>query len=132
DACASTLVCALQRQLEHQRSTPRHMGRLNMDLIDAYIAAHMERRITVSELAGNACLSDSQFFALFRDQTGLTPQQYVTERRLHAAATALTHSDMSISELAVRFGFANQSNLTRAFTRRFGTSPARYRRTHQN
>ncbi|MBV1787419.1 AraC family transcriptional regulator [Marinobacterium sp. D7] len=131
DACASTLVCALQRQLEHQRSTPRRLGQLNMELIDTYIDLHIDRRIGVAELAGSACLSESQFFALFRDQTGQTPQQYVMERRLQSVAAALANTDCGISELAARFGFASQSNLTRAFSRRFDTSPLRYRRAHQ-
>jgi AraC-like DNA-binding protein len=132
DACASTLVCALQRQFEQQTRQPRSHGRLNLDLINSYIDLHIGRRIGVSELAGAVCLSDSQFHALFRDQTGLTPQQYVLERRLHAVARALLHCDQPIADLAVRYGFATQSALTRAFSRRFDMPPARYRRLYQS
>lgn len=132
EACASTLICALQRQQQQQRQSPRRFGQLNMDLLDTYIDAHIGRRISVSELAGHACLSDSQFYNLFRDQTGQTPQHYVLERRLQAVAAALTTSDQPISDLASAFGFANQSALTRAFTRRFELPPARYRVAHRH
>lgn len=132
DACASTLVCALQRQLQQQQHMPRHRGQLNLELIDDYIDLHIDRRISVSELAGHACLSDSQFHALFRDQTGQTPHQYVMERRLRGLAHALVASDANISDLAARFGFPSQSGLTRAFKRFFNISPAQYRRQHQN
>ncbi|WP_432698666.1 helix-turn-helix domain-containing protein [Marinobacterium sp. YM272] len=132
EACASTLTCALQRQQQHRRQSPRRFGQINMELLDAYIDAHIQRRINVSELAGHACLSDSQFYNLFRDQTGQTPQRYVMERRLQAVACALTRSDQPISDLASAFGFASQSALTRAFTRRFELPPARYRAVNQH
>lgn len=128
DACANTLICALQRQLEQQNLQPRLRGQLNLELIDAHIDLHLGRRITVAELAGLLCLSASQFHALFRDQTGQTPQQYVQERRLQAVARSLMTSDRPIAELAVQYGFASQSALNRAFTRRFAQPPGRYRR----
>ena len=130
DACAGTLICSLQHQLEQQLQQPRRRGQLNLDLLNSYIDLHMERRISVAELAGTLCLSASQFHALFRDQTGQTPHQYVLERRLSALAQALVHSDQPIAELASRYGFASQSALTRAFSLRFGMPPARYRRQH--
>lgn len=131
DACGSTLVCALQRQLETSARQPRLQGKLNLQLLDDYIDLHINRRISVAELAGTLCLSASQFFQRFRDQTGQTPQQYVLERRLQLLAQALAHSDTPLAELAELFGFGSQSSLTRHFTRRFGTPPARYRRHQQ-
>jgi AraC-like DNA-binding protein len=132
DACAGTLVCALQRQFDQQNRQARRNGQLNLDYVDSYIDLHMERRISVSELAGSACLSESQFYFLFREQTGRTPQQYILERRLTSVAQALVQTDLPIAELSARFGFAGQSALTRAFTRRYGLPPARYRRDNQS
>ncbi len=128
DACGSTLVCALQRHLDELRQSPRLHGKLNLQLLDDYIDLHMERRISVAELAGCLCLSASQFYQRFRDQTGQTPQHYVLERRLQAVAQALLHNDLALSQLAEHYGFGNQSSLTRHFSRRFGLPPARYRR----
>ncbi|MBV0932321.1 AraC family transcriptional regulator [Marinobacterium weihaiense] len=127
EACSNTLICALQRQLEQTRPT-RVQGLLNLDLLDDYIDTHMERRLAVDELAGLFCLGNSQFFARFRDQTGMTPSQYVAERRLQAVRRALAQAPDSIAQIADRFGFCNQSALTRAFRRRFDLSPAQFRR----
>ncbi len=127
EACSNTLICALQRQLD--QSLPRRIqGKLNLDLLDDYIDTHMERRLPVEELAGLFCLSSSQFFARFREQTGMTPSQYVSERRLQAVRHALLHAPDSIAQLAGRYGFCNQSALTRAFSLRFDLSPAQFRR----
>ncbi|MBR9829809.1 MAG: helix-turn-helix transcriptional regulator [Oceanospirillales bacterium] len=127
EACSNTLICALQRQLDHALPA-RIQGKLNLELLDDYIDMHMDRRLPVDELAGLFCLSSSQFFARFRDQTGATPSQYVSERRLHAVRHALVHAPDSIAQLAGRFGFCNQSALTRAFSQRFEVSPAQFRR----
>ncbi len=127
EACSNTLLCALQRQLD-QNPTPRPQGQLNLQLLDDYIDLHMDRRLPVDELAGLFCLASSQFFARFRDQTGITPHQYVSERRLQAVRQALIHAPDSIAQLASRFGFCNQSALTRAFQQRFDLSPAQFRR----
>ncbi|MBA4503344.1 helix-turn-helix domain-containing protein [Marinobacterium marinum] len=127
EACCNTLICALQRQLDHSLPA-RVRGKLNMELLDDYIDTHMDRRMPVDELAGLFCLSSSQFFARFREQSGLTPSQYVHERRLQAVRDALIHAPDSIAQLASRFGFCNQSALTRAFSQRFDLSPAQFRR----
>jgi len=103
-------------------------GRLNLDLLNDYLELHLERRISVTELAGLFCLSSSQFHSRFKIETGYTPLEYVSEYRLQAVRRALEESPDSIAQLAVRFGFANQSALTRAFSQRFQISPARYRR----
>lgn len=127
EACSNTLICALQRQLDHSLPA-RIQGRLNLELLDDYIDAHLDRRLPVEELAGLFCLSSSQFFARFREQTDMTPSQYVNERRLQAVRDALLHAPDSIAQLASRFGFCNQSALTRAFSQRFDLSPAQFRR----
>jgi len=127
EACCNTLLCALQRQLE-QPLPSRPQGQLNLDILHDYVDLHMDRRLTVEELAGLFCLSSSQFFARFREQTNMTPSQYVHERRLQAVREALIHAPDSIAQLASRFGFCNQSALTRAFSQRFDLSPAQFRR----
>ncbi|WP_417533527.1 helix-turn-helix domain-containing protein [Marinobacterium stanieri] len=127
EACSNTLLCALQRQFD-QSPTARPQGRLNLELLDDYIDLHIDRRLPVEELAGLFCLASSQFYARFRDQTGMTPNQYVSERRLQAVREALMHAPDPIVQLASRFGFCNQSALTRAFRQRFDLSPAQFRR----
>ena len=131
-ACSNAIVCALQRHLDQQLAgyhRVRLPGKINMDVIDNYITLHIERKIRVSELAGLVFLSSSQFFDRFRLQTGMTPQQYILNKRLKGAQDALTMTDDPLIEIAGRFGFTNQSALTRAFTQHLNISPARYRKS---
>ena len=130
-ACSNAIICALQRHLDQQLSEyarVRTPGKINLDVIDNYIDLHIDRKIRVSELAGLVFLSSSQFFDRFRQQTGLTPQHYILNKRLKGAKDALQNSDTPLIDIAARFGFTNQSALTRAFTQYLNISPARFRK----
>lgn len=65
---------------------------------------------------------------LFKRETGLTPLQYLTEKRLENAASTLAScwGRMSISETACMCGFADPLYFSRLFKRKYGVSPRRY------
>lgn len=102
--------------------------RLDLKTLDRYIQRHLSRRLTVADLARQACLSEAHFSACFREQTGLAPYQYLLRRRLGAARRLLTTTRRPLSEIAARTGFANQSALSHAFRRAYGHPPSHLRR----
>ncbi|MFD2176159.1 helix-turn-helix transcriptional regulator [Veronia pacifica] len=126
-ACADTLICVLQNHLKDRAQSRRHGQRLNLDVIDSYIQAHISRKISVAQLAGTVFLAESQFHQLFKDQVGMTPHQYVLEKRFHLARQLIQESRMTMGQIADSCGFSSQSGFTSAFSRYFGVSPARYR-----
>lgn len=128
-ACGNTLLCALQHQLELPPS--RLPGQIDMELIDDYIRLNLHRKISVSQLAGLACLSSSQFHELFKRQTGITPHQYLLEQRLRAARHYLEQGK-ALSHVSERCGFSSQSAFTHNFKRRYGCTPARFKRQNSS
>jgi AraC family transcriptional regulator len=64
----------------------------------------------------------------FRRAFGCTPAEYVRHRRVELAALLARTTSRPLAEIAAACGFVDQSHLTRAFARRFATSPAAYRR----
>ncbi|WP_028864723.1 helix-turn-helix domain-containing protein [Psychromonas aquimarina] len=124
-ACNSTLIALLQR---HVYSGRRHELRINMDSIDAYIAKHINVKISNAQLAGCVFLCESQFYALFKQQTGKTPHQYLLHKRFSLARELLENSLLSLSQIAEASGFANQSSFTHTFTKMQGISPSKYRK----
>lgn len=86
------------------------------------------REITVGELASSVRLSPSQFTRRFRSIFYLTPHQFLLRIRALASSQLLTHSDLSIVEVAMQTGFYDQSHLVRHFHRLFSVSPSGYRR----
>ncbi|MCK6487837.1 MAG: AraC family transcriptional regulator [Planctomycetes bacterium] len=84
-----------------------------------------------NEALARACaLSASAFVRRFRAATGLSPAQFVLERRIARAAERLVMEDAAIDAIADQGGFSDRYYFTRVFTRRMGVSPAAYRSGH--
>ena len=92
-----------------------------------YINAHFDKDITVQCLAEIACLSISALERRFKKYLDKTPKQYVREVRLENARRLLLESQLSVSEVAYRSGFACHSYFSKHFKQMFGELPTAYR-----
>ena len=82
---------------------------------------------SVRELAQQVHLSPAHLQRLFKQETGVHISELLTERRLTTAANLLTNTEMGVKEIAYRVGYGHHSSFVRAFHRRFGQPPKRYR-----
>lgn len=94
-----------------------------------YINTNYSREtLTVAEIAATCCLSQYYFTRLFKRQMGKSPYQYVTDKRLYYAKSMLYMTDMSIYEISEKVGYGDQTVFIRAFSRKYGITPGKYRR----
>ena len=82
----------------------------------------------MQQIAAEFGLSTSHFSRAFRISTGLPPHQWLLRRRVTTAKQLMTVRDLSLSEIAISAGFANQSHFTRVFSSVVGVSPGAWRR----
>ena len=82
----------------------------------------------VRDWASTFNLSNSHLQRLFKRATGTGLKQALTEKRLLRAASLLSHTNMSVKEVAHAVGYEHTSSFTRAFERYFEESPRHYRR----
>jgi len=82
---------------------------------------------SVRELARQVHLSPAHLQRLFKQETGVHISELLTERRLTTAANLLTNTAMGVKEIAYIVGYGHHSSFVRAFHRRFGQPPKRYR-----
>lgn len=94
--------------------------------------ANMTGTVSLSELADACGLSVSYFGRAFRQTEGLPPHKWLMTERIGRAKDLLRHSAMSLAEVASACGFADQSHMSRAFARKEGQTPARWRRLSRN
>ena len=86
---------------------------------------------TVRELAEYCQLSTDQFRRNFQRYTGIPPKQYIEDLKLRQAAQLLLTCDLSVAEIAARFGYQDPFHFSRRFKLRIGVSPVQYRKAYQ-
>ncbi len=87
---------------------------------------------TVADLATEAALSRSAFFARFSRIVGLPPMEYLLAWRIALAKQMLRGRKMGLDEVAERVGYGSASTFSVAFARHVGVPPARYARSSLN
>jgi AraC-like DNA-binding protein len=75
-----------------------------------------------------AGLSAKHFARAFRQSTGVPPHRWLIEKRIERAKALLLGGGLSLAEIALACGFADQSHFTAAFRRGTGITPGAYRR----
>jgi AraC-like DNA-binding protein len=94
----------------------------------AYMERRLDRRVPLIELSSVATVRQaSHFCARFRQEVGITPAAYHFNLRMAAARDGLLQPDVSITEVALRFGFSSSQHFSSAFRRAFGTMPRLWR-----
>ena len=82
---------------------------------------------SLDELAAEAGVSKFHFVRLFREKAGRTPHAFLVQLRLEAAQSMLLATDLGIGAIAEMCGYRRDTELIAAFSRRFGTTPGRWR-----
>lgn len=129
--CIATAIALALSQHARAIATPPKAGpRLapkQIRAVQSYVEEHLDQSITLAELASAAGLSSFHFLRAFRQSLGVTPGQYVLDRRMERARSLLKSSDLSIAEVGIRVGFDYSSHFTRAFRRAVGIAPSMFR-----
>ena len=97
---------------------------------DEYIQAHLQRNITVREIAEAMGYSESHAAALYRKTTGRSIKDAVDHARAEYAQRLLAYSDQRISEVAYAMDFKDVYAFSRFFKRLTGKSPREFRNTY--
>jgi AraC family transcriptional regulator len=96
--------------------------------VTEHIETHLDRPLTIGELADLCSLSPFHFARAFRRSVGKPPHAFVTERRIAAAERLIRGTDASITQIALEVGYGAASHFARAFRQAKGVSPSGLRR----
>jgi transcriptional regulator GlxA family with amidase domain len=94
----------------------------------AWALEHLDRPLTVADLARQAAMSPRTFARAFSAAAGTTPIHWLNRRRVAAAQELLETTGLSVERIAGRVGFGSAVTLRARFTQVAGVAPAQYRR----
>jgi AraC family transcriptional regulator len=132
ESLGTALVAHLLAHHGALRRPPRHgasLSRPGLERVLAHVAENLAGDLSLRELAGVAQLDVFAFVRAFRESTGLPPHRYVLRARVERAKALLRESVLSISEVALRVGFATPSHFATTFRRATSLTPRSFRRS---
>ena len=135
----SQVALALARELVVRLRPPGDEARIDATLyqsgpmerlaeLPAWIITHIDDDLSVEALAQRACFCPRHFSRVFKSVFKSTPADFVERLRLKEAGRRLLTSRHSVESIASAVGYTSSDAFRRAFERRLGVTPSRYRR----
>ena len=99
-----------------------------MDRMIDFIHDRFRSPLSIEKMAAECGMGVNCFIRRFRECTGCTPYQYLTQVRYAAAARMLENDLLSIDEICAEVGIPDRFHFSRTFKRLYGHTPAAYRK----
>jgi AraC family transcriptional regulator len=121
------LVVQIAAEVARAASSKRERRPAWLDAVRSFIDANFRAQLRLPELARDARVHPAHLSKTFTRVFGCTIGEYVRGRRVDFARRQIETSALTLSEIAIAAGFADQSHFTKTFKRVVGTSPSEYR-----
>nr|WP_233167352.1 response regulator [Paenibacillus roseus] len=95
--------------------------------ITEFIQEHYGKSLTVEKIAAHVYLSPNYVRSLFKEHTGETILNYITQLRMQKASELLKRPELKIHEIALAVGYENTSYFCSVFHKHMGCTPSEYR-----
>ncbi len=122
------LILEAMRQTDTLLNIPHYSPAIKKAL--RLITDYPSMALTISVLADAVYLSPAIFQTRFKKEVGMAPIRYLRQRVIAALEHDLRTTDLSLSELAEKYGFCDQFHLSRVFTAKRRIPPSKYRKTN--
>ena len=124
----SALLTLLMEDSWHPDSIPAHTKRTNLWHIREYLDQHYNQKITLDELAERYFINKYYLTRIFKEQFGVTINNYLLNVRITHAKRELRFTDKSAEEIGAAVGFHELYYFSRVFKKVEGCSISEYRR----
>jgi transcriptional regulator GlxA family with amidase domain len=132
---AKRLVVVAQRQGGQSQFSPYLVAtepESPIARVHAHVMSHLRDANGVDVLASVAGMSVRSFARIFKQETNVTPAEFVEGARIDAARNRLEGSDTALKVVAHECGFSSADHMRLAFVRRLGVTPSHYRSSFQS
>ncbi len=114
--------------IQEKEATYKTGAKYYVDSAKNIIETEPYRDNNVSSLAARLGLNRSYFSSIFKEQTGMSPAEYIARNRLEKAGEFITLHGYSVSSAADALGYADIYSFSKAFKRFYGVTPTDYRK----
>lgn len=101
-----------------------------VQIVRVLLEGSFHRKLGLRDMSAEVNLSPWRLAHLFKSETGMSPQRYLTLVRLQRAKDQLETTFLSIREIGAAVGIPNPSQFTKSFKAAYGMTPVEYRKVH--
>jgi AraC family transcriptional regulator len=131
DSLITAMCCHLLRNYtENNQTIPLPRGGLSISRLKSaleYINDQLSSNISLPDIAAELDISQYHFCRLFKQSMGVSPHQYIIQKRIEYAQELLKKSSSKIVDISIEVGFANQGHFSYHFRKVTGMTPKQYR-----
>ena len=98
-----------------------------MKYVVDFIRKNLHQKLTIEEMARKAYVSKSNFFKMFKEELGISPNEFIVQERIKMAKELLGRNN-SVKETAYQTGFADTNYFIRVFRQLEGKTPKTFQR----
>nr|WKN34104.1 AraC family transcriptional regulator [Tunicatimonas sp. TK19036] len=91
-----------------------------------YIRENLHQPLSIETLSEKACMSESHFHRVFKNELGVSPVDFINDERIKLAVSLLQDPNRKIKEVYMECGFESRSYFNRMFKRKKKLSPSEY------
>lgn len=116
-------ILDIQKMMENKEQS-------NVTIIESavdYIKDNLDKDINMAQVSNHLSMNYSYFSKLFKERMGISFKKYLVNMRMDHAKVLLNDPTIKIYEIAMKTGYDNAQNFSRAFKTHFGFSPKEYR-----
>jgi AraC-like DNA-binding protein len=112
---------------EHVTEWSRRKSGDFVDEIVDYLDKNYAEPLTLEVIAEKFYMSQSAFSRFFKQETGISPLQYLLCRRIGEAQSCLMNTELSVGEVGRLVGYYDSSHFSATFRKHTGLTPSQYR-----
>ncbi len=122
------LICAVLVEAMRQMLVPSSEPKEVAAAAIAFLQKRLTEPLCVDDLVRHLGFSRSRMFDVFKEQTGLTPNDFLLRLRVAKAQEQLSQTNHSVTDIALATGFNSSQYFSTVFARYTGVSPSAFRK----
>lgn len=122
------LIFIMRYHRNHSQNAIDEISEEKIQIAAKYICDHFNSNLTLAEVAGAACMSQTYFSKKFKKVTGMNFSEYLTSVRIRMADELLLETKESVTAIAETCGFSDANYFGDVFKKVKGVSPMQYRK----
>lgn len=91
-----------------------------------YVETHLREPISIETIARENFIGTNTLYKAFKEVTDLGPSQFLSQYKLRLVAQCLNETNLSLEEIANRFGYSSASHLSKNYKKFYGISPRKW------